>query len=917
MDFSLRPSGSFHITNPSNKIETEFSEILSKKGSACSLLYLDTQPNLSEHLPELNYWLDFTRLFLTEFCSIPDLETKIKTKSDQNSLLRKPPELKDDDLSRLLLTKPISLGSEYINENLISELWNQLHTSLIDQIIGSKQSLDDFFAIRHQGLSLQGRVWFHLAENKTSEETPFAFLATYSNKISETGKTQHLPLNRALEEYSAKKDNQILMRLLAPLNKASKESVFLKYLIESNEIYHPQHWSPQEAFKFLKDIPLFEKSGILVRVPNWWKPKSPNRPQVTVSLGHKEPKHMGLNALLDFKVSVNIGELELSEKEIHELLEKSESLVFFKGQWVEVDPEKLNQVLKQWKKVEKNSKNGGVSFIEGMRMLSGMNLNSDELNLQAQESLAWKKIEIGPWLEKVLSGLKSAEHSRKIESILKKELKAELRPYQTQGVQWLYFLDQLKLGACLADDMGLGKTIQVISLLLVRKTSFLSSQVQKELTDKNANYIFKPNLLIVPASLIGNWKSELARFAPSLKIVIVHASEDGLKKSKELESFDLVITTYGSIQNVEWLKNQEWSLAILDEAQAIKNPETKQTKLVKLLKTENRFVLTGTPVENSISDLWSLFDFIAPGLLGSSSEFLKFIKSSGKNQEEISRKYGVVRKLVQPYILRRLKTDKSIIKDLPDKTEVKTYCGLTKSQVFLYQESVASLKEALKEADGMKRRGIILSYMMRFKQICNHPSHWLKDGFFNSKESGKLARLSELIEVIKAKQEKLLIFTQFQEMTEPLSNFLSSSFGHKGLILHGQTPVGKRKELVEKFQREDGPSYFVLSLKAGGTGLTLTEASHVIHFDRWWNPAIENQATDRAFRIGQKRNVMVHKFICQGTLEEKIDSLIESKLKISKEVVGESSGGEMQLTEMSNSDLINLVSLDLKQSECE
>jgi non-specific serine/threonine protein kinase len=478
-------------------------------------------------------------------------------------------------------------------------------------------------------------------------------------------------------------------------------------------------------------------------------------------------------------------------------------------------------------------------------------------------------------------------------------LQGKLRHYQQQGVNWLNFLDQLNLGACLADDMGLGKTIQVISLLLIKKKSSKKS---------------RPNLLIVPASLIGNWKSELKKFSPTLAFFIAHASEDGLKEPvKSITTMDLVITTYSSLLTTPWITEMSWGLVVLDEAQAIKNPDSKQTKIVKTLNAQNRLALTGTPVENRFSDLWSIFDFVAPGLLGSSSEFGKFMKGK-KNEDkfEISKRYGVIRNLVKPYILRRLKTDKSIIKDLPEKTELKTYCNLSKSQVFLYQECVQNLTQAIENTDGIKRRGVILSYLIRFKQICNHPSHLLKDNIFSPNDSGKFARLQELIETIKSKQEKILVFTQFQEMTEPLANFLENAFGQKGLILHGKTPVGKRKELVEEFQKEDGPPFFVLSLKAGGTGLNLTQASHVIHFDRWWNPATENQATDRAFRIGQKNNVMVHKFICLGTLEEKIDELIESKVKIANELI--ESSNEPRFTELSNSELLNLVSLDLKHS---
>jgi non-specific serine/threonine protein kinase len=896
MHLNVRPSGTLYLefADSESLFLKEFASEL-YKSSGHGLLYLDSHPELSEKIPELNYWLDFVRLYLTVFCSDLDIE-----KSKMKFAI---PVLNQEDLSRFLSTVPLCEGSEYINRETLNKIWQEIALGLIQDINESKMSVEDYFTTNHQRVSLMGNVWFHLAENKNNKDTPFAFLATYTHKVSENGKSQHLPLNRALETYSSKNNRQILLRLLSPLNKAEKESKFLKQVIDSGEIYHPQMWGPQLAFKFLKDIPIFEKSGIVVRVPNWWKAKNPSRPQVTASLGDKSPGVMGYNSLLDFTVSVKIGNINLTEKEIRELLNKTENLVFFKGQWIEVDAEKLGHVLKKWKEIEKRTKKDGLSFLEGMRMLAGLetnrNFNSEFLAESSDESISWKTIEAGSWLNEVLDGLKSPENTKKVDLILKKSLQGKLRIYQQQGVNWLNFLDQLNLGACLADDMGLGKTIQVISLLLIKKAS------QKESI---------PNLLIVPASLIGNWKSELNKFAPSLKFHIAHSSEDGLKEPlQSLTTLDLVITTYATLLTITWPKEISWGLVILDEAQAIKNPDSKQSTIVKTLKSQNRLALTGTPVENKFGDLWSLFDFVAPGLLGSSSDFGKFMKGK-KNEDkaEISKRYGIIRNLVKPYILRRLKTDKNIINDLPDKTELKTYCNLSKSQIFLYQECVASLQQAIENSDGIKRRGIILSYLIRFKQICNHPSHWLKDNSFAPEDSGKYARLQELIETIKSKQEKILIFTQFQEMTEPLANFLENIFGREGLILHGKTPVGKRKELVEKFQKEDGPPFFVLSLKAGGTGLNLTQASHVIHFDRWWNPATENQATDRAFRIGQKNNVMVHKFICQGTLEEKIDALIESKVTIANELIESSDGPSF--TELSNSELLNLVSLDLKHS---
>jgi non-specific serine/threonine protein kinase len=444
--------------------------------------------------------------------------------------------------------------------------------------------------------------------------------------------------------------------------------------------------------------------------------------------------------------------------------------------------------------------------------------------------------------------------------------------------------------------MGLGKTVQVIALLRLGE-----SQPRRG-----------PSLLVVPASLVANWKAEAERFAPDLRLLVAHPSERrsaelAALSADELEGVDVVVTSYGSLPRFAWVTKRRWELVVLDEAQAIKNPGAKQTRAAKALQGGARLALTGTPVENRLSDLWSLFDFVCPGLLGSAAEFGRFAKRLAAN--ESPSRYAPLRGLVRPYILRRLKTDKSVISDLPEKTEVRAFCSLTKKQAALYQETVSALARELDEKEGIQRRGAVLAFLLRLKQICNHPSQWLGDGGYSVEESGKFARLRELVEPIAARQEKALVFTQFREMTAPLARFLEGVFGRAGLILHGETKVKDRRGLVEKFQDERGPPFFVLSLKAGGTGLNLTAASHVIHFDRWWNPAVENQATDRAFRIGQKRNVLVHKFVCRGTVEEKVDALIDSKRELASSVV--EGGGEVLLTELPNDEILRLVSLDI------
>ena len=852
------------------------------KSSAAGLLYLDSTTEAFTEDPTFAYWKDFARLYLSLFTSTPNLE-----KHDlKNHPLKF--DLLTEDSSRLLATVPPMKGAEYVNLQGLAQLWSELGEELLFQILNSDKSVLDYFTIHHSSLNLLGRVCFHLAENKNSLETPFAFLATYARQLSSEGSIQHVPLGKALEEYAGAKNKALFLRLLSPIHKASKESPFIQELVQSGDIFETLAWTANEAHRFLKDISFFEKSGIAVRVPNWWKPKNPNRPQVAIRLGEKQPTQMGLNALVDFSISVVLGDTELTQKDIQELMKASENLIFFKGQWIEVDQEKLGDLLSHWKTAAASTRDG-LSFGEAMRLLSGVEGRVGNVSVDSESPFT--RVISGKWLEATLNTLQGPETGEKMERVLTAHLQAHLRPYQKAGVAWLYHLHQLQIGGVLADDMGLGKTIQVLSLLLLKR--HLAGSVKA--------------LLVVPASLIGNWKNETSRFAPSLKFWIAHPSGDGYGEPKN--EFDLMITTYGSLAKLEWAFEREWSLVVADEAQAIKNPGAKQTKAIKNLKSLHRIGMTGTPVENHLSDLWSLFDFVSPGLLGSSKEFESFMK---KRDRDGKNPYAGIRKLVKPYILRRLKTDKNVIQDLPEKTELKSYCQLSKAQAALYQLSVEKLARDIEQVDGIKRRGIILSYLMRFKQICNHPSHFIKDGKFQETDSGKFQRLREICEVIAQKQDKLLVFTQFKEMTAPLNEFLLKIFGKSGLVLHGETAVKKRFEMVDFFQRDDGPPYFVLSLKAGGTGLNLTSASHVIHFDRWWNPATENQATDRAFRIGQKKNVLVHKFICKGTLEEKIDALIDSKQSMSKELLEE--GDATMLTELGNEELLKIVALDIKSA---
>ncbi len=835
--------------------------------------------------PSLQYWRTFACKYLSERCLL----------AQQNPQQPEPVEpFTDTEAMSLLMSAPPMNGAEYLSVPARQKIRGLLDKWVCKQI-QVEAGLDALLAKKAPQWHQVGRVCFHLAENKNDQDFPFAFMATYAPELSEQGRIRYQPLSLALQEYAGANNKKALIQLLSPVHLAAERSPVIKDLVETGDIYHPLAWSPREAYEFLQDAPQYEQCGVVVRLPDWWKKR--NRPRAGVTIGEQKNTNFNANALLDFKLHIALGSETLSKSELKQLLAAGDSLVFMKGQWVEVDQKKLNEALNHWKMVEAETASGGLTFAEGMRLLAGA--PADLKDDQPEETREWSFVQPGKWLASELEALRSPDQMQNINP--GKALKATLRPYQQAGVNWLWLLSRLGLGACLADDMGLGKTMQVISLLLALK---------KKQSDK-------PSLLVLPASLIGNWKAELERFSPSLHCMFIHSSQMNKKAmevlaedSAALQGIDLVLTTYGTLMRQEWLQEREWQLLVLDEAQAIKNPASRQSKAVKKLNATSRIALTGTPVENRLSDLWSLFDFLNPGLLGSATRFSKFVKTLSARESD---QYAPLRNLVSPYILRRLKTDRSIISDLPEKIEVSAYCGLSKMQAMQYQLAVKQMTEAIENLEGIKRRGLVLSYLLRFKQICNHPSQLLGDDEYDPKKSGKFQRLASLCEEIVSRQEKLLVFTQFREMTTPLAKFLAQQFGRPGLVLHGGTAVKQRQKLVEQFQDEEGPPFFILSLKAGGTGLNLTQASHVIHFDRWWNPAVENQATDRAFRIGQNKNVLVHKFICQGTVEEKIDTLINEKMALANDLLSGSAG--TLLTEMDNEALLNLVSLDITKSQ--
>jgi SNF2 family DNA or RNA helicase len=645
--------------------------------------------------------------------------------------------------------------------------------------------------------------------------------------------------------------------------------------------------SLEQAFDFLKESAwVLEDADFKVIVPAWYTPAGRRRAKIRLKASSsktatkgKTNSYFNLDSLIEYEYQLAIGDQAVTSQEWQQLVNAKAPLVLFRGQWMELDRDKMLQLLEFWQSQEKEKKE--------MTML-------ELLQRSAEVGDEWE-IEHDEFLEEMMSKLHDKSQFEPISEL--PNLQGKLREYQKRGVSWLQYLEQLGLNGCLADDMGLGKSIQVIARLLQEKD------------EKNT---VPPTLLVAPTSVVGNWQKEIAKFAPHLKTIVHHGGDRNLDVAEFKENclqYDVVITSFTLARKDEKLFNSmEWQRLVLDEAQNIKNPKAAQTKAILKLSAKHRLALTGTPVENRLLDLWSIFNFLNPGYLGKEAQFRKsFEIPIQKDNDRV--KSTTLKKLVEPLILRRVKTDQSIISDLPDKVEQKLYANLTKEQASLYEAVVKDVENKLINTEGIERQGLMLSTLMKLKQICNHPAQFLQDGSeFSSERSHKLSRLGEMVEEAISEGESLLIFSQFTEICESIEKYIKHSLHCNTYYLHGGTSRQRREKMITEFQDpETEPSVFILSLKAGGVGITLTKANHVFHFDRWWNPAVEEQATDRAFRIGQKKNVFVHKFVAIGTLEEKIDQMIEDKKKISSSVVG---NDESWLTNLDNEAFKQLIALN-------
>ncbi|MGM3306030.1 DEAD/DEAH box helicase [Anabaena sp. WFMT] len=657
----------------------------------------------------------------------------------------------------------------------------------------------------------------------------------------------------------------------------------------SLETESPQfcHLTPMQAYEFIKSVAWrLEDSGLGVILP----PSLANREGWANRLGLKinaeTPKQkqgrLGLQSLLNFQWQLAIGGQTISKAEFDKLVALKSPLVEINGEWVELRPQDIKTAQTFFASRKDQM---ALSLEDALRISNG--------DTQVIEKLPVVSFEASGALHELIGAL---TNNQAIEPLpTPANFRGQLRPYQERGAAWLAFLERWGLGACLADDMGLGKTVQFIAFLL-------------HLKEEEA--LENPTLLVCPTSVLGNWEKEVNKFAPTLKVLQYHGDKrpKGKVFTEITKKHDLVITSYALIQrDIKQFQSVSWQIIVLDEAQNVKNSDSKQSQAVRQLETTFRVALTGTPVENRLQELWSILDFLNPGYLGNKQFFQRRFAMPIEKYGDTS-SLMQLRSLVQPFILRRLKTDKDIIQDLPEKQEMTVFCGLSTEQAQLYQKLVDESLVEIESAEGVQRRGMILALLVKLKQICNHPSQYLKLATLAEHHSVKLQRLEEMLEEVLAEGNRALIFTQFAEWGKLLKPYLEKQLGREIFFLYGSTSKKQREEMIDRFQHDpQSPPIMILSLKAGGVGLNLTRANHVFHFDRWWNPAVENQATDRVFRIGQTRNVQVHKFVCTGTLEEKINDMIESKKQLAEQVV---SAGEEWLTEMDTDQLRNLLLLD-------
>jgi superfamily II DNA or RNA helicase len=779
----------------------------------------------------------------------------------------------------VLLARTVS-GISTVSEGVLEWIWVELRRNMLLLLRNNKLSFREWLLTHNDPWDQIGDMVLRLEVSSDDPARPFVLHCHVVDGLSGANRVRLTPVGVYILGIS--RVEGFGKYLYSRLCSAAALSPIVGRLLASQEIFSPCHLIPRDAHAFLLTIPALEELGIKVQVPEWWHARRQPRFGVRTRIGTRAPTPLGVETLLDVSTAFLVDERELSEAEWRKLMSKSgDGLVYVADAWREVNQQAVYQADRGFETTAQMQARGGVTATEALAILT------DRAHADPGASEVFTP---GPWMAEALGAMGRQDLRRAAEP--GPELHCQLRPYQRQGVTWMSMMLELGLGALLADDMGLGKTVQVIALILSLK--------RRESPG--------PHLIVAPASLLANWREEIERWTrPPLPVAVVHHEHDSTTDAAEPL---IVLTSYSTLLRRPELQSRQWGLLVLDEAQTIKNAWAKMTHTLKRMQARMRVCLTGTPVENSLGDLWSLMDFLNPGLLGTETEFAARVRDVRSDVQGV---LEPLRRQVRPLILRRLKTDAGIADTLPQKIEMPVYCGLTTMQADLYLQAIAEVREHLRSARPRERSGLVLALLTRLKQVCNHPAQFRKHLAWDTYSSAKFIRLRQLGETIAASGEKALVFTQYQELTGPLARLLAEPFGRPGLVLDGHTPINQRQELVAQFQDPDGPPFMVMTIKAGGTGLNLTAASQVIHFDQWWNPAAENQATDRAFRIGQHRNVFVHKFVVQGTVEQKIQAKIESKRNLVSDLFADDED-PLRLGELGADEVLSLVALDTTQA---
>ena len=827
---------SFYITETSFEFDTSDSKIVTSQdknlydsfllGKGVFLLKLSFQTGIMG-TPSVAFLKHMADIFLNKVVS----SVKINYDEIEES------DLSDDEMTCVQNFLPFIVGVEHVDKDWINSHYHLYTASLFQEYESSGKNLRAFLLNKGFNIVIPSKVYFHLVESPNSDY-PFAFLATYTTKVN--GKITHVPLKNALREFQ--NNSTDLSVLISSITQASSTSLFVESHLDNGEIFYPLKLDEKEAYRFLQETEIFEKCGIVCRVPKWHNEKS-----ISIGLDFDEILQFSGQFFSQSKINAFTPHLiyhgiEITIEEVKYLLAQNEGLHLIKNRWVELNHNDLLTLLKEYNSFSQS----GSTLLDILRNKSGIGQRSND-------SIVNVVISHEDWINKLLDRQLQENNNCEVPYIFQ----GVLRHYQKDGYKWLWGMSCLGFGVCLADDMGLGKTIEVLAFL-----------EKLRLSNTNAHA-----LIIVPATLVSNWESEIKKFDSAINYFILRGNNE---PTNGLYKAFATITTYQIALRSTYISSVNWDVIILDEAQAIKNHYTSQAKKIKSLKSTFRIAMTGTPIENNALELWSIFDFLNPGLLGSREEFKRYYGSSDNP-------FIGIKKMIRPFILRRVKTDKSIIDDLPEKNEIDVTINLTKEQIVLYRKVVSDMNETI-SASKEKEKILIISALIKLKQVCNHPSQYYGSPTYNLSSSGKFITLKEICETIYAKREKVLVFTQFKEIIPALDGLLATVFKTRGTTIDGDTSMTERKARVDGFQEGQFP-YMVLSLKTAGVGLNLTAAQNVIHFDRWWNPAVENQATDRVYRIGQKNNVMVYRFVAANTIEEIINKMLKAKQELADDII--------------------------------